>query len=111
MTNDETNVELIARARELCETINELALDEEDDWEINLRSSPDNGFWKDKLVIATGIHRLATTHLAEMDEHEIVSVLGVGATCTCGATYFYYSEIPTVCHKAVTKVKRLLGVE
>ena len=55
--------------------------------------------------------RIVDCHLAEFGEHEIVSVLGVGATCTCGATYFYYPEVPTVCHKAVTKSKRLLGKE
>ena len=52
-----------------------------------------------------------SAHLAEFEEHKIRSILGVGATCTCGATYFYYPEIPTDCHKATTKAKRLLGRE
>ena len=108
MTNTvETSEELVARARELCETINELALDEEDDWEINLRSNPDNQYWKDKLAIATGTHRLAITHLAEMDEHNkrTVDYRGNDYSCeVCGG-------LTNPCRGLVTKVKRLLGVE
>ena len=100
MTNTvETSEELIARARELCGE--EKALATHDLVMAKTRK---------QIKLANTRLRMVTTHLAEMEEHEIVSVLGVGATCTCGATYFYYPEIPTVCHKAVTKAKSLLGV-
>jgi len=105
--------DLVAEAIALCETISEFAMNEVDDWEINLRSSPDNGFWKDQLVIATGIYRLATTHLAEFEEHERTGYSEQETDedfCEkCEGPY--QKNILYPCDFITTKAKRLLGKE
>ena len=102
--------DLVAEAIALCETISEFAMEEINYWEINLLSSPDNGFWKDQLVIATGIYRLATTHLAEFDEHKRNQQGYCYAECLEDSGYDSpVQDYP--CNFITTKAKRLLGRE
>ena len=111
--SDKSRADLVAEAIALCEIVEAVLTEKVNNPLLYITDKPHI----DEIVRvnaqnsqdATNL-RFVKAHLAEFEEHEIVSVLGVGATCTCGATYFYYPEVPTVCHKATTKAQRLLGV-
>ena len=105
MTNTvETNEELIATARELCEK-------QIKEWQRTvtfLGGSKDNH--------AENQLNSWTTHLAEMDEHYNNFVEGNYNLTESTEGWFCQgcyerNETDTPCQKKVTKVKRLLGVE
>ena len=117
MTNEE-QLELIAQAREVLTDFisfqNEKIASVKE--EAKSTGLPDHPFNRDRITNEELILSLATTHLAEMDEHYNNFVEGNYNLAESVEGWFCQgcyerNDFDTPCQKLLTKAKRLLGVE
>ena len=113
MTNEE-KLELIAQAREVLTDFisfqNEKIASVKE--EAKSTGLPDHPFNRDRITNEELILSLATTHLAEMDEHEAIEVDEADEDGNCSKCLRIDEEpVDYPCDFLVTKAKRLLGVK